>query len=286
MTQLKNSIVLITGGARGIGYLMAEQAIQKGSTVVLWDINEAGLNSAVAKLGANAHGYLVDITDREAVYATAAQVREDVGAVDVLINNAGIVTGVPFLELPDEMIERTFQVNAISLFWTARAFLPDMVKRNRGHIVTIASAAGLVGVPKLADYCASKFAAVGFDESLRIEMKMSSPGVKTTLVCPFYINTGMFDGVKTKIPWLLPVLEERDVARDVIRAIESNRQRLFLPSVVQSLIALKAMPTNVVDFLMNVMGVNSTMDDFKGHGEKQVSPVTTKAARPAPTTVH
>lgn len=267
MTQLKNSTVLITGGARGIGYLTAEIALQKGSTVVLWDIDEAALNQAVSRLGAGAHGYAVDITDRHAVYAAADRVRDEVGAVDVLINNAGIVTGKSFLELSDEMIERTFQVNSLSLFWTARAFLPEMVKRNRGHIVTIASAAGLVGVPKLADYSASKFAAVGFDESLRIEMKMSSPGVKTTLVCPFYINTGMFDGIKSRIPWLLPMLEEREVARDIVYAIETNRQRLFLPPVVQSLIALKALPTDMVDFLMKIMGVNNTMDGFKGRSE-------------------
>lgn len=286
MTQLKNQIVLVTGGARGLGYLIAEMAIQKGATAVLWDINEVGLASAVEKLGARAHAYVVDITDRHAVYAAADQVRKDVGPVDVLVNNAGIVTGKSFLELPDEMIERTFQVNALSLFWTARAFLPDMVKRNRGHIVTVASAAGLVGVSKLADYCASKFAAVGFDESLRVEMKTNSPGVKTTLVCPFYINTGMFDGVKTRIPWLLPVLEERDVARDIVRAIETNRQRLFLPSIVQSLIALKALPTNAVDFLMDIMGVNSTMDEFKGHAAPADGRPTDSDASSTSATVH
>lgn len=268
MTQLKNQNVLITGGARGIGFLMAQEAINKGARVILWDINEAGLADAVERLGDRAHGYVVDITDRHAVYAGADTVRNEVGSVDVLINNAGIVTGKSFMELPDEMIQRTFDVNAISLFWTARAFLPDMIKRNRGHVVTIASAAGLVGVTKLADYCASKFAAVGFNESLRVEMKKNAPGVRTTVVCPFYIDTGMFDGVKTRMPWLLPILKEEYVAQRVIKAVEKNKQRLFLPDIVQGMLLLKALPTDVLDFLTGIMGVNDTMDDFRGHDDK------------------
>lgn len=267
MTKLNKQRVLITGGASGIGFLVAAGAIDKGATVILWDIDEAALERATQTLGSNAHGYVVDITDRHAVYAAADRVREEIGVVDVLINNAGIVTGKSFLELPDEMIEKTFQVNTISHFWTARAFLPDMLKRNRGHIVTIASAGGLVGVAKLADYCASKFAAVGFDDALRAELTKESPGVRTTVVMPFFINTGMFDGVKTRVPWLLPILDERDVAKKIIRGIERNTQRLFLPGTVQPLLALKSLPTPIVDFMMTILGVNSTMDEFKGRSK-------------------
>lgn len=80
-----------------------------------------------------------------------------------------------------------------------KAFLPDMMERNHGHIVNIASSAGLVGVTGLADYCASKFAAVGFDESLRFELEyLKKDGIHTTVVCPFFINTGMFEGAKTR----------------------------------------------------------------------------------------
>lgn len=264
MTKLNKQRVLITGGARGIGFLIAEGVINKGATVILWDIDETTLQHATQILGSNAHGYVVDITDRHAVYAAAERVRKEVGVVDILINNAGVVTGKSFLDLPDEMIEKTFQVNAISHFWTARAFLPDMLKRNRGHVVTIASAAGLVGVAKLADYCASKFAAVGFDEALRAELITDYPGVRTTVVMPFFINTGMFEGVKTRVPWLLPILDERVVAKRIIRGIERNTQRLFLPKTVQPLLALKSLPTPIVDFAMRVLGVNSTMDDFTG----------------------
>ena len=283
MTKLRNQIVLITGGARGIGFLMAREAIAKGATVVLWDINAEGLKSAVERLGASAHGYVVDITDRHAVYAAADVVREEVGVVDVLINNAGIVTGKSFLELPDEMIQRTFDVNAISLFWTARAFLPDMVKRNRGHVVTVASSAGLIGVATLADYCASKFAAVGFDESLRFEMKKYSPGVRTTVICPFFIDTGMFDGAKSRFPLVLPILKEQAVANRVINAIEKNRQRVFMPRILQPMLILKALPTDLLDSFVNFFGVSEAMDDFQGHGASKDSGDAANAVRP---TIH
>ncbi|NJN63763.1 MAG: SDR family NAD(P)-dependent oxidoreductase, partial [Acidobacteria bacterium] len=112
-------------------------------------------------------------------------------------------------------------------------FVPSMIERKQGHVVTIASSAGLVGVAKLADYCASKWAAVGFDESLRVEFKKYRPALKTTVVCPFFINTGMFDGVKTRIPLLLPILEEAYVVKRIVRAIERDTPRLVLPWFVR-----------------------------------------------------
>lgn len=99
-------------------------------------------------------------------------------------------------------------INTTAHFWTVREFLPEMIKKNHGHVVTIASIAGWIGVRGLADYCASKFGAVGFDESLRFELRALKSNVKTTCICPYFINTGMFDGVKSKFPLLFPILTE------------------------------------------------------------------------------
>lgn len=269
MTQFSSQNVLITGGASGIGYLVAARAIDKGATVTIWDIDETAMERAARSLAGDVHTYKVDITNRKAVYATAKKVRKDVGVVDILINNAGIVSGDSLLDLSDEKIERTFQVNTLALFWMTRAFLPDMVERNRGHIVNIASAAGYVGVPKLADYCSSKSAAVGFDEALRAELTASGSDVRTTAVCPFFINTGMFAGAQTKVPWLLPILDEHDVADKIVRAIEKNQQRLFLPGIVQALLSLKSLPTPMVDYLMRLFGVSESMDDFQGRQQSR-----------------
>jgi all-trans-retinol dehydrogenase (NAD+) len=176
----------------------------------LWDIDEARLQSTTEEIramsGGRCSGYLCDVSDAHAVRNTADQVLSDVSEVDVLVNNAGIVTGAPFLELPDERIETTFRVNVFPLYWVTKAFLPGMVARGRGHVVTIASAAGLVGVARQTDYSASKHAAVGFDESLRVELARLAPAIRTTVVCPFYIDTGMFEGVRTRFKRLLPIL--------------------------------------------------------------------------------
>ena len=173
------------------------------------------------------------MSDREQVYARADEVRAAAGDVDVLVNNAGIVSGRPLLELSDERIERTFAVNTLALFWTTKAFLPAMKARGSGHIVTVASAAGLIGTARETDYAASKFAAVGFNEALRQELRRSGSGVRTTVVCPYYIDTGMFKGVKTRFPLLLPVLKEQDVADRVLKAIQRDQPQVQMPFMVQ-----------------------------------------------------
>ena len=124
--------------------------------------------------------------------------------------SAGMVTGKKLLDSPDHLIEKTFAVNAISHVWMLKAFLPAMLEANHGHVITVASQAGQIGAAGLVDYCGSKFAAVGIDESLRMELtKLGKTGIKTTCVCPYFINTGMFDGVNTKFPWnlLLYIME-------------------------------------------------------------------------------
>ena len=264
MTALRGSHVLITGGARGIGRLMAQGAAAKGARITLLDLDGAALAETVRELGPEAAGYQLDVTDRAAVAAVCARVLAERGGVDVLVNNAGIVTGKPLLECSDAAIERTFQVNTLALFWTTRAFLPGMIERGRGHVVTIASAAGLSGVSRLTDYCASKFAAVGFDESLRLEMRRLGHPVRTTVVCPYYIDTGMFQGVKTRFPWLLPILKPDYVARKILAAIEGDRSRLIMPRFVMTVPLVRFLPVPVLDAVMGFFGVNHTMDEFVG----------------------
>ncbi|KAH9496186.1 hypothetical protein Btru_010427 [Bulinus truncatus] len=200
--KVRGQVVLITGAGSGLGRLMSLKFASLGCKVVLWDIDENGNKETynqVKNFGAEVKAYRVDLSKREEIYETSVQVKSDIGDVDILVNNAGIVTGKKFLECPDSLIEKTMAVNCNAHFWTTKSFLPSMVSRNHGHIVTIASSAGLFGISGLSDYCASKFAAVGFDESLRNELsKQKKTGVKTTVVCPFYIRTGMFTGVRSR----------------------------------------------------------------------------------------
>ncbi|CAN5520393.1 SDR family oxidoreductase [soil metagenome] len=263
MTDILHSTVLITGGASGIGRLMALGFAARGATVVVMDLNGEGARLVAKEMkaatGRQHHAVEVDITDREAVYAAAGEVTGEVGDIDVVVNNAGIVSGgAPLIDTPDEQIERTFAVNNLALFWVTKAFLPAMIRRDRGHIVTIASASGMVGVSRLVDYASSKHAAIGFDESLRMELAEMAPGVRTTVVSPFFIDTGMFDGVQTKVPWLLPILGEQQVADRVIDAVARNRARLIMPPAVGLLSPMRVLPVMLFDLVINVLGVNDT----------------------------
>jgi all-trans-retinol dehydrogenase (NAD+) len=184
--------------------------------------------------------------------------------VDILVNNAGVVSGRSFLECTDEQCRRTMDVNIMGHFWTVRAFLPDMVRRGSGHIVTMASAAGIIGVSQMVDYCASKAAAFGFDEALRMEIRKNRWAIRTTVVCPYFINTGMFEGVRTRFAALLPILDEEKVAGRIIRAIQKSRKRLVMPPMVYSVWLLRLFPVAVFDFVADLMGINAAMKTFKG----------------------
>jgi len=271
MTIINKKRILITGAASGIGRLLALRLADAGARLILWDIDQAGLDKAQSELVAAGHAsdtYACDLTKRQEIVAAAAQTLADGGAVDILINNAGLVSGKSLLDLSDEDIERTFQVNTLALFWTVRAFLPTMLERDSGHVVTIASAAGLAGAPKLTDYCSSKFAAVGFDESLRLELRQQDSKVMTTIVCPFYIDTGMFDGVKTRFSWLLPILKPENVVRRIVKAIEKDRRRLVLPWFIYTGWPSRLLPVAWYDWMMEFFGVTRSMDEFKGGGDK------------------
>ncbi len=260
---LKGARALITGGASGLGRQLAMQAAAKGTHIIIWDMNLAAAKKVVDEItraGGSAEAHQVDITNREAVNKLALKV----GAVDVLFNNAGVVSGDWFLDLDPASIERTYNVNVLSLYWMTQAFLPAMVQANRGCVVTISSASGMLGVAKLTDYAASKFAAFGFMESLRSELRMKRSSVNTLTVCPHYIGTGMFDGVQTRFPWLLPILEEQKVAARILASIEKGKAQLVMPWFVNVIPVTRILPVRAFDVVTDFFGVNRTMDHFRG----------------------
>ncbi|HWK21169.1 MAG TPA: SDR family oxidoreductase [Microbacteriaceae bacterium] len=249
--SLSGARVIITGAASGIGRRMADFARARGAEVVGWDLRGSDID--------------VDVTDSAAVDAAVAAS----GPVDVLINNAGVVSGQRLLESSEAQIRRTFEVNVLAHFWTSRAVLPGMIERGRGKIVTIASAAALLGVARQTDYAASKWAAFGFAESLRAELRKDGSPISTLVVAPYFIDTGMFAGVRTKFPLLLPILQERDVARRVLDAIESGRQQLILPPFARLTPLLRVLPPIAFDAVTDFLGINQTMDEFTGRSPRQ-----------------
>lgn len=137
----------------------------------------------------------------------------------MLINNAGIVSGKTTLELTEPMVRKTYDVNTIAHLWTIKEFLPEMIAKKKGHIVSIASMAGLCSLPSLADYCSSKSGAIFIDQAVRLELKKNGHYgyVKTTCICPYFINTGMFDGAKTAFP--MYILSPDEVVTRIVHAI-------------------------------------------------------------------
>lgn len=273
--NVAGELVLITGAGSGIGRLIALEFGRLGATLVLWDINEEG-NKETCRLAkkngaVRVHTYTCDCSKREEVYRVADQVKKEVGDITILINNAGIVTGKKFIDSPDALIEKTMQVNTMAHFWTSKAFLPAMIASNHGHLVSIASSAGLIGVNGLADYCASKFGAIGFAESIGLEMlALGKTGVKTTIVCPYFINTGMFDGCTTKWPRFLPILEPEYASKTIVDAILKEQVYLIMPRGLYIVFGFK----NIISAKLGVLlgdyfGAFHFMDHFKGRTKKE-----------------
>ncbi len=267
MTKIKDKTVLITGGASGMGKLLAKKCLIRGAKeVVLWDINEEALNATTAefeRLSYTVHPYVVDVSNAEDIEWAAKDVLSHVGSVDILFNNAGIVIGKSFVEHSDAEIQRTIDINVLGVMRVCKAFLPTMIAKGNGHVINIASAAGLVPNPNMSVYASSKWAVIGWSESLRLELEDLEEDLRVLTVTPSYINTGMFDGVKA--PMLTPIMQPNDVVNRIIKAVEQNEIILRAPFIVKSVPILRGiLPTRVFDFVAEKMGVYASMDEFKG----------------------
>lgn len=277
--KFKNAKVLITGGASGIGKIMGKMALEKGADcLIIWDINITNIELTRKELGkfGKVMGYVVDVSRNEMVVETYEKVKAECGYVDILINCAGIVTSnKTFDKQTVDEIYRTMNINTIAPMLIARAMLPDMLKRNRGHICTIASAGGMISNPKMSVYAASKWGVIGWSDSVRIELQEMNSEVHITTVAPYYINTGMFDGVKSRI---IPILKPEYVSKRIIRAIERNKTFRGIPFGMHFIRFWQAiLPTRVFDFFFGqVFGIYHTMDEFTGR--KQPGKVTSKAS--------
>ncbi|XP_002741940.1 epidermal retinol dehydrogenase 2-like [Saccoglossus kowalevskii] len=269
--SLAQEIVLITGAGAGIGRLMSTNFAKQGSVVVLWDINKQWMDETaeiITTQGGKAHSYQCDVTSKDEVYRLAKQVKKDVGGVTVLVNNAGVVNGKRFLDISDEMIERTMNVNAMGICWTLKAFLPSMIAQQHGHIVTIASIMGSCSAPQLSDYCASKHAAVALHESVSMELIMDNiKGVNMTLVQPYHIDTELFAGVNVGI---LPPLAPQFVADRVLLAVQTNQKVLCLPRLMYWVpFLLSILPLDCVIEIAQGLGFFTAMQSFIGRQKKK-----------------
>ncbi len=262
--------VLITGAARGMGRLYAERAVREGAAaVVLWDVDGGALENAVVGLTSRAsavHSYVVDVASVESIRSAASAVLNDVGVPDLLINNAGIVRGKYFWEHDHHAdIELTLQVNTAGPMHIARAFLPAMMERGTpARILNVASASGTLSVPRMSVYAASKWAVIGWSDSLRLELASLKHPIAVTTLIPSYIRTGMFEGARG--PLLTPLMEPDDVVDKAWRAMLAGRARVQLPWTVQLAGTLRnLLPQPIWDVVAGrIFKVYSSMDHFTG----------------------
>ena len=183
-------VTLITGAGGGIGTQLAEVFANYGHDIVLVDINNEALKKTAARindLGVKCFSYLVDITDPEKVNRLRDDVARDAGVVDIMINNAGVFVGADFVDTPIDKWHWIMRINLMGCVHMQQAFLPGMIKRGSGHVVNISSGAGLMGMPAMSAYCATKFAIAGMTEALYNEMRDKK--IKVSLVCPTFVNT-------------------------------------------------------------------------------------------------
>lgn len=263
--QLKDKTVLITGGASGIGKIMTRLMLERNAKVIIWDIDQSKIEeviSAFSNLGVIG-GYNVDVSDIKQIQETAVKVKQKFGSVDVVINNAGIVVGEYFHKHSTLNIIKTMDINATAPMLVTAEFLKDMLDKNSGHICNIASSGGLISNPKMSVYAASKWSLIGWSDSLRLEMKQLKKKVNVTTIMPYYINTGMFDGVKSKIP----ILEPEASALTIVKAIEKNKKMVTIPGYIYRFTRFgqAVLSIDLFDwFAGKVLGIYNTMDHFTG----------------------
>lgn len=271
---IEGALVLITGAARGMGEIYARMAVAQGArAVAIWDVDEAAANALAAQLdrpNCTVRSFVVDVSKLDEVRRGVAETREQLGDVDVLINNAGIVKGGPFWEHDAERdVERTMQINALAPMWLTLELLPSMMlNRSRPkRILNIASAAGTIANPNMSVYAASKWALIGWGESLRLELAQQGyTHLAVTTFCPSFISTGMFEGARG--PLLTPIMTPRKATSAAWRGMLAGTPIVSKPWTVKLAMALRGvLPTRAWDAVAGgVFGVYSSMDKFTGRG--------------------
>jgi 2-dehydro-3-deoxy-L-rhamnonate dehydrogenase (NAD+) len=207
--DLKGRTAIVTGGARGIGYAAAQRLLASGASVVLWDVDRAALQDAVASLkqSGHVHAALVDVTDEASIAKAVEALIGETGKIDILINNAGIAGGNgPLWQLEPKVWRRVVEVNLIGPYLVCRAVVPHMMAAGYGRIVNIASIAGKEGNPNASHYSASKAGLIALTKSLGKEL--ATTGVLVNAIAPAAARTGMFlqmsqehiDYMRSKIP--------------------------------------------------------------------------------------
>jgi NAD(P)-dependent dehydrogenase (short-subunit alcohol dehydrogenase family) len=284
--NLNGKVVAITGGARGIGKATAQALVRAGARVGIGDIDADLARQTAAGLGPDVRAYELDVTSRPSFAAFLDGVESDLGPLDVLVNNAGIMPVGPFLEEDDAAAVRQIDINVHGVMFGMKEALPRMLKRDSGHVVNLASVAGKAGFPYLTTYCATKHAVVGLSESLRGELR--DTGIEFTCVMPSLVNTELTSGVQAGRG--VKKAEPEDVADAIVDALREPKFDVYVPKAVGRISAvMNALPRAAREAIGRALDADKVMTqaDMSGRAayEQRVAnsePTPLETAEPAP----
>jgi short-subunit dehydrogenase len=259
MKILQGKWVLITGAASGIGQALAQEFSAAGSNIIIVDINEEGMkntNSQIEARGGKAICIRADMSKVEEIQSLAVRAVKEAGQIDILVNNAGIAI---VSEAQNVTIEEWHKILAINLhgpIFLTHCLLPHMIERRSGHIVNIASIAGLIGIPGFVPYCTTKFGVVGYSEALRVEL--AGYGIGVTVICPGFVSTPIihsalikgFDQKLRAVPSMATITPQK-AAKAIVCGVRRNKAKV-LPStmLVQLVYPLKKIMPGLVEFFL------------------------------------
>jgi NAD(P)-dependent dehydrogenase (short-subunit alcohol dehydrogenase family) len=254
--SLAGKIVAVTGGARGIGRATASALVGQGARVAIGDIDSALAARTAEELGSGTIGLPLDVTDRASFEVFLQEVERELGPLDVLINNAGIMAVGPFVSETDTTAARMIDINLNGVLYGSKLALERFLPRNRGHLVNIASVAGKGGFPGGATYCATKHAVVGLSEAIRAEVR--STDIDVSIVMPVVVNTELGSGLHRTRG--IPVVEPEEVATAIVEALQTGRVDVYVPKAISGLFRMMyVVPRGFADFIAKLVRADQVL---------------------------
>ncbi|AFJ35571.1 MULTISPECIES: SDR family oxidoreductase [Mycobacterium] len=255
--KVRDKVVVITGGARGIGLATATALHNLGAKVAIGDIDEVRVKESGADLGLDVYGKL-DVTDPQSFADFLDQVERRLGPIDVLINNAGIMPVGRIVDEPDAVTRRILDINVYGVILGSKLAAQRMVPRGTGHVINVASLAGELYIVGLATYCASKHAVVAFTDSARLEYR--SAGVKFSAVLPTFVNTELTAGTKGAKGFRNA--EPAEIADAIVKLVAHPKPRVRITKAAGAMVvSQKFWPRRIAEGLNRMLGGDHVFTD-------------------------
>ncbi len=260
---LAGQTAAITGAARGIGRTTAAAFLRQGMRVAIGDVDLDAARQAASELGPSAVALALDVTDRDSFSAFLDDAEEQVGPLDVLVNNAGIMPIGPFLQEDDVTARRIVDINVHGVILGMKLVLPRMIARGRGHVVNIASQAGKYGLPGGATYCASKAAVINLSRAVRKELRGS--GVEISVISPVAVNTELGLGLVEPRQRQFRKIEPTQVADAIVETLRVPKFDVHVPKELTISERVGGLfPIALQDGLARVSGADAVLSHADG----------------------